>query len=89
MQPSVPRESATVILVRGNSAGSWEVFLARRHRNSSFMAEAYVFPGGQVAHADTDARINSHISSPDGFHPPALLQDDHLSPETAQSFFIC
>lgn len=89
LQPSVPKESATVILVRGNPAGSWEVFLARRHRNSSFMAEAYVFPGGQVAHADTDAQLNSHISLPDWFNPPALLQDDRLSPETAQSFFIC
>ena len=88
-QAAVPRESATVILVRSNQAGSWEVFLARRNRDSSFMAEAYVFPGGQVAAADTDAQLNGHISIPDHFNPQALLQDDRLSPETAQSFFIC
>jgi len=88
-QAAVPKESATVILVRSNQANSWEVFLARRHRDSSFMAEAYVFPGGQVAAADTDAQLNGHISTPDNFNPQALLQDDRLSPETAQSFFIC
>ena len=88
-QAAVPKESATVILVRSNQAKSWEVFLARRHRDSSFMAEAYVFPGGQVAAADTDAQLNGYISTPDNFNPQALLQDDRLSPEMAQSFFIC
>ena len=88
-QAAVPKESATVILVRSNQANSWEVFLARRHRDSSFMAEAYVFPGGQVAAADTDAQLNGYISTPDNFNPQALLQDDRLSPEMAQSFFIC
>ena len=88
-QAAVPKESATVILVRSNQANAWEVFLARRHRNSSFMAEAYVFPGGQVAAADTDAQLNGHIATPDNFNPQALLQDDCLSPETAQSFFVC
>lgn len=88
-QAAVPKESATVILVRSNQANSWEVFLARRHRDSSFMADAYVFPGGQVAAADADAQLNGHISTPDNFNPQALLQDDRLSPEMAQSFFIC
>lgn len=88
-QAALPKESATVILVRSNQADSWEVFLARRHRDSSFMAEAYVFPGGQVAAADTDAKLNSYISIPAHFNPQASLQDDSLSPEMAQSFFIC
>jgi 8-oxo-dGTP pyrophosphatase MutT (NUDIX family) len=40
-----PRDAASVILLRRAAAG-FEVFLLRRHRKASFMASAYVFPGG-------------------------------------------
>jgi 8-oxo-dGTP pyrophosphatase MutT (NUDIX family) len=39
------REAASVILLRATAAG-FEVFLLRRHKKASFMASAYVFPGG-------------------------------------------
>ena len=77
-QPAVPKESATVILVRSHPADAWNVFLARRHSRSSFMAEAYVFPGGQIADADRDEKLQNCISMPAGFDPRALLQDDTL-----------
>jgi 8-oxo-dGTP pyrophosphatase MutT (NUDIX family) len=41
----VPRDAATVILLRAADEGT-EVFLLRRHRGASFMAQAFVFPGG-------------------------------------------
>lgn len=88
-QPAVPKESATVILVRSHPADAWNVFLARRHSRSSFMAEAYVFPGGQIADADRDEGLQNFISLPAGFDPRALLKDNSLSPETAQSLFVC
>ncbi len=88
-QPSVPKESATVILVRRHPSDAWNVFLARRHSRSSFMAEAYVFPGGQIADDDRDEDLRNFISMPPDFDPRALLQDDSLSPETAQSLFVC
>jgi 8-oxo-dGTP pyrophosphatase MutT (NUDIX family) len=50
----VIREAASIILLR-RVASSFEVFLVRRHRGSSFMASAYVFPGG-AAEAGEDAR---------------------------------
>jgi 8-oxo-dGTP pyrophosphatase MutT (NUDIX family) len=41
------REAASVILLRrGKGTAPFEVFFLRRHRNASFMASAYVFPGG-------------------------------------------
>jgi 8-oxo-dGTP pyrophosphatase MutT (NUDIX family) len=42
---STIREAASVILLREVASG-FEVFLLRRHRSASFMASAYVFPGG-------------------------------------------
>ena len=88
-QPAAPKESATVILVRSHPSDAWNVFLARRHSRSSFMAEAYVFPGGQIADADRDEGLQNCISLPAGLDPRALLQDDSISPETAQSLFVC
>ncbi len=42
---STIREAASVILLR-DAPGGFEVFLLRRHRSASFMASAFVFPGG-------------------------------------------
>jgi 8-oxo-dGTP pyrophosphatase MutT (NUDIX family) len=46
-----PRPAATVVLLRPGAAGP-EVLMVRRHRGSSFMADAYVFPGGRVEPSD-------------------------------------
>jgi 8-oxo-dGTP pyrophosphatase MutT (NUDIX family) len=53
----VIREAASIILLRRtrNATAGFEVFLVRRHRGSSFMASAYVFPGG-AAEPGEDAR---------------------------------
>jgi 8-oxo-dGTP pyrophosphatase MutT (NUDIX family) len=48
------REAASIILLR-RAAQGFEVFFVRRHRGSSFMASAYVFPGG-AAEPGEDAR---------------------------------
>ncbi|MDP2853313.1 MAG: NUDIX domain-containing protein [Smithellaceae bacterium] len=88
-QASVPKESTTVILVRKNDAGLGEVFLARRHQRQSFMAGAYVFPGGQVDAADSDLGLSRYISATDNFTPQTILQDASLTEELAQSLFVC
>jgi 8-oxo-dGTP pyrophosphatase MutT (NUDIX family) len=46
-----PRPAATVVLLRAGAGGP-EVLMVRRHRGSSFMADAYVFPGGRVETSD-------------------------------------
>jgi 8-oxo-dGTP pyrophosphatase MutT (NUDIX family) len=58
----VIREAASIILLRRQEAAeaatnesSFEVFLLRRHRGASFMASAFVFPGG-AAEPGEDAR---------------------------------
>jgi 8-oxo-dGTP pyrophosphatase MutT (NUDIX family) len=83
-----PKEAATVILVRQALEDSWEIFLARRHRQQSFMAGAFVFPGGQLESSDCDPEFCSFIYKACDFHPQALLQDNSLTAEKAQEFFI-
>jgi 8-oxo-dGTP pyrophosphatase MutT (NUDIX family) len=49
----MPIPAATVILVRERAAGGIEAFMVRRHRASSFMSNAMVFPGGKVDPGET------------------------------------
>ena len=53
---SAPRKAATVLCLRAAPAGGRvEVLLVRRSHRASFMANAYVFPGGRVDDADAAA----------------------------------
>lgn len=53
---SAPRKAATVLCLRAApTCGRVEVLLVRRSHRASFMANAYVFPGGRVDEADAAA----------------------------------
>ena len=52
------REAATVILLRDGPGGP-EVLLVRRNPESSFMAGAWVFPGGAVRPEDGEPRATA------------------------------
>lgn len=47
-----PRLATTLLLVRSKAAGGLEIFMVQRHRNSGFLPNAWVFPGGRVDPAD-------------------------------------
>jgi 8-oxo-dGTP pyrophosphatase MutT (NUDIX family) len=57
-EPAAPRPAATVVLLRPSArpSESPEVLMIRRTRSASFMADAWVFPGGRVEAADGVAR---------------------------------
>jgi 8-oxo-dGTP pyrophosphatase MutT (NUDIX family) len=84
----VLKDAATVILIRPSNAGDWEIFLAQRHQKQSFMAGAYVFPGGQLEETDNDPQLENYIKTADVFDPYRLLQNSSLPREKARGFFI-
>jgi 8-oxo-dGTP pyrophosphatase MutT (NUDIX family) len=51
--PAVPRDAATVMLLRQHAA-VLEVYMLRRKRTMAFAPGAYVFPGGSVDPRDAD-----------------------------------
>src|ERR1041385_9100355 len=61
--PAVPRDSATVIVVRDGVEGL-EVFMLERHVNSAFAGGAYVFPGGTIDGRDTDPDAANYLGGP-------------------------
>src|SRR5438445_7945475 len=58
-EPVAPRDSATVIVVRGKKPV--QVFMLERHLNSDVLGGAYVFPGGTVDDADRDPALRDCI----------------------------
>lgn len=53
-QETVPRQAATVILLRGG-AQEMEVLLVQRSPNARFMGGVWVFPGGAVEETEAEA----------------------------------
>ncbi|HVT67056.1 MAG TPA: NUDIX hydrolase [Trebonia sp.] len=64
--PAVPRDAATVMVLR-EAAGDIQVLMLRRTAAMRFAPGAYVFPGGSVDPADYDADIGWHGPSPAEF----------------------
>jgi 8-oxo-dGTP pyrophosphatase MutT (NUDIX family) len=58
VEPVVPREAASVILLRAGGAGP-EVLLGRRSPGVRFMPGAWVFPGGARDDRDGDLRTTA------------------------------
>ena len=83
--PAVPRDSATVIVVRDGADGL-DVFMLERHLNSDFAGGAYVFPGGTIDDRDLDPAAATYLDGPVA-DEAAKLVDAPL--ERAHAFHLC
>jgi 8-oxo-dGTP pyrophosphatase MutT (NUDIX family) len=68
-QATVPRQAATVIVLRGG-AGALEVLLVQRNPAARFMGGAWVFPGGAV-----DAADGGSSEDPESAHRRAAVRE--------------
>ena len=82
LAPAVPRDAATVILIREDASGI-EAFLLRRTAELEFAPGAYVFPGGSVDARDADPGVEWAGPGPADF---AALLD--VSPDRARAL-VC
>jgi 8-oxo-dGTP pyrophosphatase MutT (NUDIX family) len=62
--PALPRDAATIAVVRDASA-RLEVFCVRRSAKSSFLGGALVFPGGKVDVSDASPAWEGLAGDPD------------------------
>lgn len=70
--PATPRDAAATALLRERAGGGVEVFLVRRHVQSEFVPDVYVFPGGSVTEADREAERTPGLCALGGNGPTAL-----------------
>lgn len=81
-----PRDAASVVLLR-DGAGGLEVFLLKRHDDSSVMGGMYVFPGGKLEREDSEDETLRHLDvAPGDLH--AALGEPDLEAATAAGFFV-
>jgi 8-oxo-dGTP pyrophosphatase MutT (NUDIX family) len=55
--PAVPRDAATVMLLRETGPAGLEVYMLRRQPSMAFAPGAFVFPGGSVDPRDADEQV--------------------------------
>jgi 8-oxo-dGTP pyrophosphatase MutT (NUDIX family) len=67
LTPAVPRDAATVILLRQGAGAGVEAFLLRRTAELEFAPGACVFPGGSVDGRDADPGIGWAGPAPEDF----------------------
>jgi 8-oxo-dGTP pyrophosphatase MutT (NUDIX family) len=63
-RPATPRFAATITLVRDRAGGGIEVFMVRRHIQSDFAPDVFVFPGGSVHASDREAEQTPGLCAP-------------------------
>ncbi|MCH7762087.1 NUDIX hydrolase, partial [candidate division TA06 bacterium] len=82
-----PKNAATVILVRPEVDGGFEVFITRRPPGMDFLGGMYVFPGGSVRKDDFSEAILKRCHGLSRKEAQETL-GAHLSPELALGHWV-
>jgi 8-oxo-dGTP pyrophosphatase MutT (NUDIX family) len=82
---AVPRDAATVLLLREAQAG-FEVFMVKRSGLSDVLGEAHVFPGGKIDAADSSPAALARVHGLERLDVAALGED--VPRERAAGMFV-
>jgi len=74
-----PRYASTVVLVRRDSNGSFEVLLTRRPPEMRFLGGFYVFPGGTVHEDDYSPEVLKRCRGLSGADAQKILDNCHTT----------
>lgn len=76
------RDAASLVIVRKSNSGMVSVLMGRRHPNTAFLPNKYVFPGGRFEASDGAVspagalsaadQVHLMLSVPDGTHPDTM-----------------
>jgi 8-oxo-dGTP pyrophosphatase MutT (NUDIX family) len=72
-----PRNASTVVLLRPDNSGSFEILLTRRPEAMRFLGGFYVFPGGTVHRDDFSAKTLVRCRQLSGEQARKILGGDH------------
>ncbi len=86
-EPAHPKKASTIILVRPEAAGKFELFLTRRPADMDFLAGFYVFPGGSVEEEDYSEEVLTRCCGLSPREAQAIL-GDHLSAELSLGHWV-
>lgn len=70
--PVTPRPASATVMARERAGGGIEIFMVRRHVQSEFVPDVYVFPGGSVKDADRAVELARGVCAPAGDGPTTL-----------------
>ena len=82
-----PRHASTLVLVRPDDHGSFEVLLTRRPEQMRFLGGFYVFPGGTVQPGDHSPRGIARCRGLSGVEAREILGGAH-EPEIALGHWV-
>ena len=82
-----PRFASTVVLIRPDDVGGFEVLLTRRPEEMRFLGGFYVFPGGTVHPADCSAAMLQRCRGLSGEQAARILAGGH-EPDEALGHWV-
>jgi len=87
--PAIPKDAATVILLRTEPENkAFEVLLMRRHARQNFMGKAFVYPGGQLDEMDGDPKLAAYTNGFSAETARRWLHDPDLSDAKARGYYF-
>jgi 8-oxo-dGTP pyrophosphatase MutT (NUDIX family) len=86
-EPRLPRNASTVILIRLEVGGRFEVFMTRRPSEMEFLGGFYVFPGGSVRKDDWSEEMLSRCHGLSRTEAQRILGNE-LSPELSLGHWV-
>ncbi|HXV50157.1 MAG TPA: hypothetical protein VEB61_15230 [Candidatus Binatia bacterium] len=82
-----PRPASTVVLLRPDEAGSFDILLTRRPEEMRFLGGFYVFPGGTVHRDDYSPRTLARCRELTDAEARKILGGDH-APDEAMGHWV-
>ncbi|HEY3302051.1 MAG TPA: hypothetical protein VGL70_00795 [Candidatus Binatia bacterium] len=82
-----PKHASTVLLIRPDPDGKFEILLTRRLSEMKFLGGYYVFPGGSVGAEDGSEKILRRCRGLSGREAQRIL-GDHVGPELSLAHWV-